>query len=79
MLSQGTLVSTGISSGTSLGVKVGTQLSTVQSTLAAQPATLGLPDILLDFGTANITSLGQLRCAMDDLFAQAAARAGLTR
>ncbi len=79
MLSQGTLVSSGISSGASLGVKLGTQLSTTMSTVDAQGSSLQLPDILIDFGTTNITSLGQLQCAFDDMFIRAAAIAGLTR
>jgi hypothetical protein len=79
MLSQGTLVSTGISSEVSLGVKVSTQMSTVQSAVVAQGSGLSLPDIIIDFGTANITSLAQLKTAMDDMFKRAAAVAGLTQ
>jgi hypothetical protein len=79
MLSQGTLVSTGISSEVSLGVKVSSTLSTVQSAITAQGSGLSLPDILIDFGTTNITSLGQLKAAIDDMFKRAAAVAGLTQ
>jgi hypothetical protein len=79
MLSQGTLVSTGISSEVSLGVKVSTQMSTVQSTVVAQRAQgLNAPDIIIDFGTTNITSMGQLKAAFADMLAIAASAAGLT-
>jgi hypothetical protein len=54
-----------------------TQFSTVQSTIAAQPV-LNLPDILIDFGTTNITSMSQLRAAFADMLNRAAAVAGLT-
>jgi hypothetical protein len=62
-----------------LGVKVSSTLSTVQSTITAQGSSLQLPDILVDFGTTNITSLAQLKAAMDDIFKRAAAVAGLTQ
>ena len=79
MLSQGTLVSTGISAEVSLGVKVSTVMSSVQSAIAAQGSSFSLPDILIDFGTTNITSMGQLRAAFADMLVRAAAVAGLTQ
>ncbi len=78
MLSQGTLVSTGISSEVSLGVKVSTGFSTVLSTVALQGSNLNLPDIIIDFSSTSITSLGQLKTAMADMTVRAAAVLGLT-
>lgn len=78
MVSQGLLVSTGISSEVSLGVKVSTTMSSVQSAIVAQGGGLSLPDILVDFGTTNITNLGQLRAAFNDMFERAKSLSGLT-
>jgi hypothetical protein len=79
MLSQGLLGSTGISSEVSLDVKVNTNFSSVQSAIAAQGANLGLPDIIIDFSAATITSFTQLKAALADMLARAASAAGLTQ
>jgi hypothetical protein len=79
MLSTGALASTGISSEVSFGVKVATNMSSVQSAVVIQQtAGLGLPDILVDFNSSNITSLAQLRAAFADMLVRCAQVAGLT-
>jgi hypothetical protein len=52
----------------------------VQSTITAQGSSLQLPDILVDFGTTNITSLAPAQGGdSTTCFKRAAAVAGLTQ